>query len=75
MVEYEGTDSKFLDLFVQEKDGTMKKAPRSIFPVRNGRGRRFELPNRGRTVLVRDGRTGAVRQRFTWDGEKFRKEK
>jgi hypothetical protein len=75
MGELEGPDSKFLELFEQGKDGTMKKAARAIFPVGDGKGRQFVLPRHGRTVLVRDEKSGVVRQKFTWDGERFHEEK
>ncbi len=36
---------------------------------------RFELPRRGRTVLVRNQKSGKILHKFTWNGEKFREEK
>ncbi|HAF03953.1 MAG TPA: hypothetical protein DIT76_07410 [Spartobacteria bacterium] len=60
---------------------------RSIFPVadsvtfdksggRTERGNwRFELPRRGKTVLVRDQRSGKILRKLTWNGERFQDEK
>jgi len=36
---------------------------------------RFELPRRGRTVLVRNQKSGKILHKFTWNGEKFQEEK
>ena len=69
--ELEGPDSMFLEFFELGADGKMKKTARRIFPVSDREDRRFELPRHGRTVSVRDGKTGKVRQQLTWDGGKF----
>ena len=63
----------------------MHEVPRSIFPVGdslvlddNGlhyENWRFELPRRGKTILMRNQRTGKVQRKFTWNGEKFQEEK
>ena len=57
----------------------MHKTRRSIFPVKdagNDEGNwRFELPRQGRTILVRNQKTGEILYQFTWKGEKFVDEK
>jgi hypothetical protein len=74
-LEADPTHHTFLQLFQQAPDGHMRPAPRSIFPVKDGKGRLFELPRHGRTIAVRDTKTGNTLQRFTWTGEKFEREK
>ena len=83
--ELEGADSLILDFFQLGRDGKMHKAPRTIFPVADSltltKDRlhyekwRFELPRRGRTVLVRNQKSGKILRKFTWNGEKFQEEK
>lgn len=77
-----GPDSVKLDFFQLDSKGRMMKAPRSLFPVKenafpiNRRTAHFYvLPRKGRTVLVRDVSGGKVRQKFTWNGERFIAEK
>jgi hypothetical protein len=71
-----------LDFYAFKGKGRMVKAPRSIFPVKDSAfpidertAHSYELPRNGRTVLVRDLGSGKVRQKFTWNGERFVEEK
>jgi hypothetical protein len=77
--ELEGPDSVYLDFFELGSDGKMKKIRRSIFPVAdagNDKGDwRFQLPREGKTVLVRNQRSGKILHKLTWNGEKFQDEK
>ena len=77
--ELEGEKSLFLDFFEMRSDGKMHKTRRSIFPAKdagdNEGNWRFELPRRGRTVLLRSQKSGKVLRKFTWNGEKFVEEK
>ena len=74
----EGPNSVYLDFFKLGADGKMRKTRRTIFPVGdagNGAGDwRFELPRAGKTVLVRNQKSGEVMGQFTWNGKKFVKE-
>jgi hypothetical protein len=59
----------------------MHRATRKIFPIGDAwsegteepqpQGWYFELPRRGRTVLVRSLKTKKALHRDTWNGEKF----
>jgi hypothetical protein len=73
--ELEGEKSLFLDFFEMGSDGKMHKTRRSIFPVKdagNDEGNwTFELPHQGRTVLVRNQKSGKILRKFNWNGEKF----
>lgn len=77
--ELEGTDSFYLDFFEMGPGGKMKKARRSIFPVGdagNDKGDwRFELPRKGKTVLVRKQQGGKIVRKLAWNGEKFQDQK
>jgi hypothetical protein len=77
--ELEGADSLFLDFFEMGSDGKMHKARRPIFPADDAGSDqgdwRFELPRQGRTVLLRNQKSGKVLRKFTWNGEKFVEEK
>ena len=84
--ELEGDDSMILNFFELGSDGRMQKAPRKIFPIGDrwtdgteepqpGRNWYFELPRRGRTVLVRSLKTKKTLHRVTWNGEKFVEER
>jgi hypothetical protein len=71
-----------LDFFGLDSKGRMVKAARSIFPVKDDTSslnkrtaHSYELPRKGRTVLVRNLGNGNVRQKFTWNGERFVEEK
>jgi hypothetical protein len=80
--ELEGSDSVRLDFFELDGKGRMIKASRSIFPVKDNAfpinkrtAHSYVLPRKGRSILVRDLGSGKVRQRFTWNGERFVEEK
>ena len=63
----------------------MHETPRSIFPVADSltlrndgvhhENWRFELPRRGKTVLVRNQKSGKILLKLAWSGEKFQEEK
>jgi hypothetical protein len=74
----------YLQFFELGTDGKMDRLPDSIFPLADsGRGDdgqgsrkwRFELPRYGKTILVRNPRSGKVVHRITWTGEKFQEVK
>jgi hypothetical protein len=79
--ELEGDDSVGLEFFEIGTDGKMQKAARKIFPIADQWSTteddekysdfRFDLPRRGRTVLVRSAKTKKVLYKVTWNGEKF----
>jgi hypothetical protein len=83
--ELEGDDSVALEFFELGADGKMHKASRQIFPIgdqwssgehdRKYEDFRFELPRRGRTILVRSAKSKKVLHKVTWTGEKFIVEK
>jgi hypothetical protein len=77
--ELEGAKSLFIDFFEMGSDGKMHKTRRSIFPVKDAGNDEenwsFELPRKGRTLLVRSQKSGKVLRKFTWNGEKFVEEK
>src|SRR5437588_1518941 len=79
--ELEGDNRVMLDFFELGADRKMHKASRKIFPIGDQwssgdhdaryEDLRFELPRRGRTVLVRSAKSKKILHRVTWDGEKF----
>ena len=79
--ELEGDDRVSLEFFELGEDGKMHKAPRKIFPIsdqwaseepdKKYEDFRFELPRRGRTVVVRSAKTKKILHKVTWNGEKF----
>jgi hypothetical protein len=83
--ELEGTDSVQLQFFELGADGKMQKISRPILPgtqIKNDPGMgytkegwQFELPRKGRTIVVRSEKTRKILQKFTWTGEKFQEEK
>src|SRR5438105_12979720 len=83
--ELEGNDSVTLEFSALGADGRMQKVSRKIFPIGDqwGSGEydskykdcRFELPRRGRTVLVRSQKSGKILHRVSWNGEKFVEER
>ncbi len=77
--ELEGPESVYLDFFELGSDATMHKVRRSIFPVAdagNEKGNwRFQVPREGKTILVRDQRSGKIQRKLTWNGEKFVEER
>ena len=80
----EGDDSVALEFYQLGTDGKMHKAPRKIFPIgdQGSSGEyeakcedfRFELPRRGRTILVRSAKSKKILHKVMWNGEQFRKE-
>jgi hypothetical protein len=82
--ELEGPDSTQLQFFELGSDGKMQQISRSILPspdMKNDpelgyekEGARFELPRKGRTILVRAQKGGKILHRFTWNGEAFQNE-
>ena len=57
---------------------TLERLPavdRAILRPGNEPNRKFELPRKGRTIVVRDTKSGKVTGRWTWNGEKFVAEK
>jgi len=69
--ELEGPNSKYLAFYEPDLGGRMQQVKRSIFPVADGKGCVFELPRKGRTIIVRAEKGGKVRATYTWNGEKF----
>jgi len=79
--ELEGDDQVSLEFFQLGASGKMIKVPRKIFPIsdqwateepnKKYEDFRFELPRRGRTVIVRNAKTKKVFHKVTWNGEKF----
>lgn len=80
----EGEKGTFLQFFDAGADGTMRRIADSAFPIA-GAGRdedggpsgkwQFDLPRYGKTILVRNPRSGKVVHRITWTGEKFQEVK
>lgn len=75
MGELEGKESKFLAFYEPGPGGQMHEVKRSIFPVANEKGYLFELPQKGRTIVVRTEKGNKVKAKYTWNGEKFVEEK
>ncbi len=73
--ELEGRNSKFLAFYEQQSDGRMLEVPRTIFPIANEQGYVFELPRKGRTIIVRTEKGGKLKAKYTWNGEKFVEER
>ena len=79
--ELEGDDSVALEFFELGADRKMHKASRRIFPIgdqwssgepdKKYEDFRFELPRKGRTVVVRNAKTKKILHKVTWNGEKF----
>lgn len=64
--ELEGDASVYLTFYELGPDGKMHALPASFFPVKESPSRlRFDLPRQGRTIQVREAKTGKVRSRFT----------
>ncbi len=70
-LESESSRLIYLRFFTQAWDGNMREVKRSEFPEKAAQHHYFELPHHGRTIVVRDERSGRVLQRLTWDGSKF----
>jgi hypothetical protein len=83
--ELEGSDSVQLQFFELGADRRMKQISSPVLPgaqMKNDQGMgyvhegwRFELPRKGRTILVRSEKTKRILHKFTWTGEKFQEEK
>jgi hypothetical protein len=83
--ELEGTDSVQLKFFELGADGHMQQISRPILPgahMKNDPGNgyvkegwQFELPRKGRTIVVRSEKAKKILHKFTWNGEKFQEEK
>lgn len=69
--ELEGKNSKYMAFYEPGFGGRMHEVERSIFPVADEKGCVFELPRKGRTVVVRTEKGGKLKAKYTWDGEKF----
>lgn len=72
--ELEGKNSKYLAFYEASSDGRMLEVPRTIFPIANEKGYIFELPRKGRTIIVRTEKGGKLKAKYTWNGEKFGEE-
>lgn len=72
--ELEGKNSKYLEFYETASEGRMLKVPRTLFPIANEKGYLFELPRKGRTVIVRGEKDRKVKAKYTWNGEAFVKE-
>jgi hypothetical protein len=73
--ELEGKNSKYLTFYEPGFGSRMREAKRSIFPIANEKGYVFELPRKGRTIIVRTEKGNKVKTKYTWNGEKFMEEK
>ena len=71
----EGKNSKYLAFYEPGFGGRMHEVKRSIFPIADEKGYLFELPRKGRTVIVRTEKGGKLKAKYTWDGEKFVEER
>jgi hypothetical protein len=81
----EGADSVQLQFFELGADGKMQQISRPILPganIKNDPGKgyvkegwQFELPRKGRTILVRTPKGGKLLHKITWNGETFEKQK
>ena len=73
--ELEGDDSVNLKFYQLGPDKRMHEAPRTIFPIADSEKLKYDLPRQGRTIVVRNLKTGKIVYRVTWDGEKFAEQK
>ncbi|MDR3402709.1 MAG: hypothetical protein P4L99_09435 [Chthoniobacter sp.] len=69
--ELEGKNSAYLAFYEPGFGGHMNEVKRSIFPIPDEKGFLFELPHKGRTIVVRTEKGGKLKAKYTWDGEKF----
>lgn len=65
------TDFWYLQFYELGDDGRLRKVDRAILRPGNEPNRKFELPRKGRTIVVRDTKSGKVTARWTWNGERF----
>ena len=83
--ELEGDDSAFLYFYELGADGKMQNVSRPLLPINDlkydaesGYEKdtwRFDLPRKGKTIVVRTRTGGKILHKFTWNGEKFQEEK
>jgi hypothetical protein len=73
--ELEGKKSKFLAFYEPGFGGRLHEVKRSLFPIDNEKGYVFELPHKGRSIVVRSEKDNKVKAKYTWNGEKFVEEK
>jgi hypothetical protein len=81
----EVADAVVLRFFEMGPDGKMDKIRRTILPGADIKydpdvgyekdDWQFELPRKGRTIVVRSEKTKKILRKFTWNGEKFQEEK
>jgi hypothetical protein len=64
-------DYWYLHFYERDAEGRLHKVDRAILRPGNEPGRKFELPRQGRTIVVRDTKSGKVTGRWTWNGERF----
>lgn len=69
--ELEGPDSVDLKFFESGGDGKMHERSRNIFPIARSDGLKYDLPRAGRTIVVRNLKTGKILHRVSWNGERF----
>ena len=79
--ELEGDDQVALNFYELGANGKMHTVSRKIFPIgdqwssgepdKKYEDFRFELPRKGRTVLVRNAKTKKILHKVTWNSEKF----
>ncbi len=78
-VEEERSVYSYLSFFELGADGKMHEIEHSMLPGAReelGEGNReFVLPRRGRTIVMRAPKSKKVLHKFTWNGERFEKEK
>ncbi len=73
-----GSSTSFTRLAFFERGSGAGLVPvsRSIFPVEdNPRTRFYSLPREGKTITVINNASGADESRYTWTGDRFRKDK
>lgn len=68
------TDFWYLHFYGLDDKGNFVRLDRSLIPLGNEPRRKFELPRKGRTIVVSDSKSGKVQAKFTWNGERFVKE-
>jgi hypothetical protein len=69
------SDYWYLHFYALGEGGKLVKVDRGLLPPGNEPRRKFELPRKGRTIVVSDTQTKKVLSRWTWDGGKFVREK
>ena len=66
----------YLKFFELGADGKMHEAKRSIFPIPDSDDRwQFDLPRKGKVVVVRARKSKKILHKITWNGEKFEEQK